>query len=110
MLLGAIIIAWINYQTYLFIEVTWNEYKKYYEEKYNKCVTDMKQPLTSSMPTKGGEQSGVSSPIYLIPELDGQQPNCSKSEPNDKLGIGAIVARLQLGRAIINSNLIKNAD
>ena len=54
-LLGAIIIAWINYQTYRFIKVTWIKYKKYYKEKYNKHVTNMTWLPTSLMPTMGGE-------------------------------------------------------
>ena len=54
-LLEAIIIAWINYQTYWIIKVTWNEYQKYHEEKYNKHVTDMTRLPTSLMPIMGGE-------------------------------------------------------
>ena len=41
----------------------------YYETRYNKKITDLKQPLIISMLKVREERSGVSGPIYLIPEL-----------------------------------------
>ena len=45
------------------------------------------------MPIMGGERSRISSPIYLIPKLDEQRPNC-----------------LKLEQAITNPNLMKGVD
>merc|ERR1712212_608292 len=44
-------------------------YMKYYETRYNKKITDVKQPLLISMPKLREERSGASGPIFLIPEL-----------------------------------------
>ena len=43
----------------------------------------MTPPPITLMPTMGGEQSRVSNPIYLIPELDEHWPKCSKAESCD---------------------------
>merc|ERR1719431_1385013 len=83
-LLGAIIITRYNNKTYRVDEIAWDKkpsdefegrndekmtYMKYYETRYNKKITDVKQPLLISMPKVREERSGVSGPIYLIPEL-----------------------------------------
>ena len=44
-------------------------YLKYYEDRYNRKITDPKQPLIISMPKVREVRSGVGGPIYLIPEL-----------------------------------------
>ena len=83
-LLGAIIITRYNNKTYRIDEIAWDKkptdefegrneekmtYMKYYETRYNKKITDVKQPLLISMPKLREERSGVSGPIFLIPEL-----------------------------------------
>jgi len=83
-LLGAIIITRYNNKTYRVDEIAWDKhpsdefegrngektsYMKYYAEKYNKTIRDTKQPLLISMPKLRDERSGMSGPIYLIPEL-----------------------------------------
>jgi len=83
-LLGAIIITRYNNKTYRIDEIAWNKqpadefdtkngqkqsFMNYYETRYNKKITDVKQPLIISMPKVREERSGVSGPIYLIPEL-----------------------------------------
>ena len=64
-LLGAIIITRYNNKTYRIDEIAWDmhpddeftsrndektSYMKYYAEKYNKTIRDLKQPLIISMP------------------------------------------------------------
>merc|ERR1719228_1263316 len=83
-LLGAIIITRYNNKTYRIDEIAWDKkptdefegrneekitYMKYYETRYNKKISDVKQPLLISMPKLREERSGVSGPIFLIPEL-----------------------------------------
>merc|ERR1719204_667609 len=83
-LLGAIIITRYNNKTYRVDEIAWDKkpsdefegrydekmtYMKYYETRYNKKINDIKQPLLISMPKLREERSGVSGPIFLIPEL-----------------------------------------
>lgn len=83
-LLGAIIITRYNNKTYRIDEIAWDKkptdtfdgkneekiaYMQYYETRYNKKITDLKQPLIISMPKVREVRSGVSGPIYLIPEL-----------------------------------------
>merc|ERR1719411_2388850 len=83
-LLGAIIITRYNNKTYRVDEIAWDKkpsdefegrndekmtYMKYYETRYNRKITDVKQPLLISMPKLREERSGVSGPIFLIPEL-----------------------------------------
>jgi len=83
-LLGAIIITRYNNKTYRIDEIAWDKkptdefegrneekmtYMKYYETRYNKKITDVKQPLLISMPKLREERSGASGPIFLIPEL-----------------------------------------
>merc|ERR1719435_227497 len=83
-LLGAIIITRYNNKTYRIDEIAWDKkptdefegkdgemlsYMKYYETRYNRKINDLKQPLLISMPKVREQRSGVSGPIYLIPEL-----------------------------------------
>jgi len=83
-LLGAIIITRYNNKTYRIDEIAWDKkptdefegrneekmtYMKYYETRYNRKITDEKQPLLISMPKLREERSGASGPIFLIPEL-----------------------------------------
>jgi len=83
-LLGAIVITRYNNKTYRIDEIAWDKhptdefegrngekmsYLKYYTERYNRSIRDPKQPLIISMPKVRDERSGVSGPIYLIPEL-----------------------------------------
>jgi len=83
-LLGAIIITRYNNKTYRIDEIAWDKkptdefegkneekmtYMKYYETRYNKKISDVKQPLLISMPKLREERSGASGPIFLIPEL-----------------------------------------
>ena len=64
-LLGAIVITRYNNKTYRIDEIAWDmhpddeftsrndektSYMKYYAEKYNKTIRDIKQPLIISMP------------------------------------------------------------
>nr|XP_040582530.1 protein piwi-like isoform X2 [Lepeophtheirus salmonis]XP_040582535.1 protein piwi-like isoform X3 [Lepeophtheirus salmonis] len=44
-------------------------YEKYYKEKYNVKVTDVKQPLLVSIPKDRDRRGGIKGPINLIPEL-----------------------------------------
>ena len=57
-------------------------YMKYYETRYNKKITDVKQPLLISMPKLREERSGVSGPIFLIPEL------CNMTGLSDEQRVG----------------------
>jgi len=83
-LLGAIIITRYNNKTYRIDEIAWDmhpddeftsrndektSYMKYYAEKYNKTIRDLKQPLIISMPKKSEMREGNTGPIFLVPEL-----------------------------------------
>jgi len=82
-LLGAIVITRYNNKTYRIDEIAWDKkpsdefetkdgnlsYMKYYETRYNKKISDVKQPLIISMPKVREVRSGVSGPVFLIPEL-----------------------------------------
>ena len=96
-LLGAIIITRYNNKTYRIDEIAWDKkptdefegrneekmtYMKYYETRYNKKITDVKQPLLISMPKLREERSGVSGPIFLIPEL------CNMTGLSDEQRVG----------------------
>ena len=42
---------------------------KYYAEKYNKTIRDLKQPLIISVPPLREQRAGNTGPLYLVPEL-----------------------------------------
>ena len=73
-----------NNKTYRIDEIAWDKkptdefegkneektsYMKYYETRYNRKISDVKQPLIISMPKVREVRSGVGGPIFLIPEL-----------------------------------------
>jgi len=84
-LLGSIVLTRYNNRTYRIDEIAWNKkvtdefegrngekisYLKYYSERYNKAINDLKQPLIISMPKLREERSGeATGPVFLVPEL-----------------------------------------
>jgi len=83
-LLGAIVLTRYNNRTYRIDEIAWDKhpdsefdmrngekmtYMKYYSQRYNKTIQDVKQPLLISMPKMADQRAGQTGPIYLVPEL-----------------------------------------
>ena len=87
-LLGQVVLTRYNNKTYRIediewgknpkdkFEVTWRKgkteeksYVQFYEEKFNKKLDDLGQPLLVAKPTERDKRGGVSGPVYLIPEL-----------------------------------------
>ena len=82
-LLGEVVMTRYNNKTYRIDDIVWdqnptstfewrgvtNTFKDYYEEKYNRALRDMKQPLLAAMPTIKERRQGVSGPVLLVPEL-----------------------------------------
>merc|ERR1712112_564610 len=81
-LLGTICMTKYNNRTYKIDDINWDmtpastftwrerdvSYARYYEEKYNKKLKDMKQPLMTCLPSKREMRAGQG-PTILIPEL-----------------------------------------
>ena len=82
-ILGEVVMTRYNNKTYRIDDIIWDKnptstfeyrgktmtFKDYYEEKYNRALRDMKQPLLAAMPTIKERRQGVSGPVLLVPEL-----------------------------------------
>ena len=85
-LLGKIVMTRYNNETYKIDDIAWNEnpmstfngrhgeitYVDYYQNKYNRAIRDLKQPLIISLPTLRDKRACAPSealPKMLIPEL-----------------------------------------
>ncbi|XP_052862181.1 protein aubergine-like [Anopheles cruzii] len=82
--IGSVVMCVYNQKTYKISDVDWNTtpsssftkkdgttitFLQYFKDAYNRQIRDPKQPLLVSTPTMRMQRSGITTPIYLVPEL-----------------------------------------
>jgi len=87
-LLGQVVLTRYNNKTYRIEDIDWSRnpdttfdqtwkkgetktisYRQFYEEKYDKKISDPRQPLLVAKPTMKERRAGAEGPVFLVPEL-----------------------------------------